>query len=54
MIIIDGLNEMQAEAMYYGHNNSLEENEVFKHKFEIPSYFINLLLAKHNMKVLGW
>lgn len=52
--IIDELNEMQAEAMYCGSNNNLEENEVFKDKFEIPAYFINLLLAKHNMKVLGW
>ena len=52
--IIDELNKMQAEAMYYGNNNKLEENEVFKNKFEIPAYFINLLLEKYNMKVLGW
>lgn len=52
--IMEELNEMQREAMYCGNNNNLEENELFKNKFEIPSYFINLLLAKHNMKVLGW
>lgn len=52
--IIDELNKMQAEAMYYGNNNKLEENKVFKNKFEIPAYFINLLLEKYNMKVLGW
>lgn len=52
--IMEELNEMQLEARYYGNNNNLEENEVFKNKFEIPSYFINLLLGKHNMKVLGW
>lgn len=52
--LIEELNEMQAEAMYCGNNNNLEENEVFKNKFAIPSYFINLLLEKHNMKVLGW
>ena len=27
---------------------------LFENKFTIPSYFINLLLEKHNMKVLGW
>ena len=52
--LIEQLNEMQAEAMYCGNNNNLEENELFRDKFEIPSYFINLLLAKHKMKVLGW
>ena len=48
------LNNMQAEAMYCGTNNNMEENETFKNKFEIPAYFINLLLEKYNMKVLGW
>lgn len=52
--IIDGLNEMQREAMYCGNNNNLEENELFRDKFEIPAYFINLLLEKYNMEVLGW
>lgn len=52
--IMEELNEMQLEARYYGNNNNLEEKELFKNKFEIPSYFINLLLEKHNMKVLGW
>lgn len=27
---------------------------VFDNKFEIPSYFINLILKDYNMKVLGW
>lgn len=52
--IMEELNEMQSEARYCGNNNNLEENELFKNKFEIPSYFINLLLEKYNMKVLGW
>lgn len=52
--LIEELNEMQSQAMYRGNNNNLEENELFKNKFEIPSYFINLILAKHNMKVVGW
>lgn len=50
--LLEELKEMQTETMYCGSN--LEENELFKNKFEIPSYFINLLLEKHNMKVLGW
>ena len=52
--LIEELNEMQSQAMYCGNNNNLEENELFKNKFEIPSYFINLILVKHNMKVVGW
>lgn len=52
--IIEELNEMQAEAMYCGNNNNLEKNELFRNKFEIPAYFINLLLEKYNLKVLGW
>lgn len=52
--LLEELNEMQTETMYCGSNNNLEENELFKNKFEIPAYFINLLLEKYNMKVLGW
>lgn len=52
--LLEELNEMQTEAMYCENNNNLEENECFKNKFEIPSYFINLLLEKYNMNVLGW
>ena len=52
--LMEELNEMQAEAMYCGTNNNIEENEAFKNKYEIPAYFINLLLEKYNMKVLGW
>ena len=47
------LNEMQCNASIVS-NGKLIESEVFANKFEIPSYFINLLLKKHNMKVLGW
>lgn len=43
------LNEMQTEAQC-----DMEENEVFKNKYEIPSYFINLLLKEYNMRVVGW
>ena len=30
------------------------EDELFANKFEIPAYFINLLLSKYGMKVRGW
>lgn len=52
--LIEQLNEMQAEAMYCGTNNDMEENEVLKDKYSIPAYFINLLLKDYNMKVVGW
>lgn len=52
--IIEELNEMQLQATYYVDTNIFKENEVFKNKFEIPSYFINLILEKYNIKVLGW
>ena len=52
--LLEELDEMQREARYCGNNNNLEENEAFKDKYEIPSYFINLPLEKYNMKVLGW
>lgn len=47
------LNEMQNNAAIVS-NGELIESEVFADKFKIPSYFVNLLLKKHNMKVLGW
>lgn len=46
------LNEMQSNACYKDENGGI--GYVFENKFTIPSYFINLLLEKHNMKVLGW
>lgn len=30
------------------------ETEAFKNKYEIPSYFINLLLKEYHMKVHGY
>lgn len=47
------LNSMQANACVMI-NGEFVESEVFKNKYEIPSYFINLLLKEYNMKVLGW
>lgn len=50
------LNNMQV----YAHaNEDCKEGDtpnrtVFDNKFEIPSYFINLILKDYNMKVLGW
>ena len=51
--LMSELNEMQCNAMTVS-NGECIESEVFANKFEIPSYFVNLLLKKHNMKVLGW
>ena len=51
--LMSELNEMQNNAMIVSNGECLE-SAVFANKFEIPSYFVNLLLKKHNMKVLGW
>lgn len=45
--LLNELNNMQAEAFVC-------DNKGFKDKYEIRSYFINLILDKYNMKVLGW
>ncbi len=52
--LLDELNEMQSNACYKDENGGIGYCQVFDNKFTIPSYFINLLLKKHNMKVLGW
>lgn len=45
--LMSQLNEMQAEA-------SVRDNKGFEDKYKIRPYFINLILDKYNMKVLGW
>lgn len=52
--LLNELNEMQSKARYKDENGELGYYQIFENKFEIPSYFINLILAKHNMKVVGW
>ena len=52
--LIEELNEMQANSYSQSEDGSLKIPKTFENKYEIPSYFINLLLDKHNMKVLGW
>lgn len=51
--LMSQLNEMQANTHYYkdGH---MQEDELFADKYEIPAYFINLILSKYGMKVRGW
>ena len=51
--LMSELNDMQSNAMHLS-NGKCVESEVFKNKFEIPSYFINLLLKKYGMCVRGW
>ena len=51
--LMSELNEMQSNAMHLP-NGKCIEGGVFKNKFEIPSYFINLLLKKYGMRVRGW
>ena len=51
--LMSELNEMQSNAMHLSNGKGIE-NEVFSNKFEIPSYFINLILKKYGMCVRGW
>ena len=52
--LIDELNIMQANSYVKDDDGNFTMPKTFEQKFEIPSYFINLLLEKHNMRVLGW
>jgi len=54
--LLSELNEMQMHA--HANEDYIEgdtpNRTVFDNKFEIPSYFINILLKHFNMEVLGW
>lgn len=52
--LMSELNDMQMNTCYLDENGSMKESELFKNKFEIPAYFINLILSKYGMKVRGW
>lgn len=52
--LLEELNEMQAAATYSNEYGVKYNSPLFDNIFKMPSYFINLLLEKHNMKVLGW
>lgn len=52
--LMSQLNVMQANTYYYNAEGCVTECELFKDKFEIPAYFINLLLSKYGMCVRGW
>lgn len=52
--LMSQLNDMQLNTHYYNAEGNMKEDELFANKFEIPAYFINLLLSKYGMKVRGW
>lgn len=57
--LLSQLNEMQGYALYNDKmSGKFTEEELEKscwsNKYDIPSYFINLLLKEFNMSVLGW
>ena len=57
--LMSELNEMQGYALYNDKMaGAFTEDELKKscwsNKYEIPSYFINLLLKPYNMCVCGW
>ena len=51
--LMSQLNDMQLNTHYFKDGNMVE-CELFKNKFEIPAYFINLILSKYGMAVRGW
>lgn len=51
--LIDELNEMQGNTHYYKGEDFVED-ELFANKFEIPAYFINLILSKYGMAIRGY
>lgn len=57
--LVSELNTMQSNALYNdkmaGKFTEAElEKLCWANKYEIPGYFVNLLLQKYNMCVLGW
>jgi len=52
--LMSQLNDMQGNTCYYDAEGNMTECELFTDKFEIPAYFINLILSKYGMKVRGW
>ena len=52
--LMSQLNDMQSHTHYYDADGNYTECELFSNKFEIPAYFINMILSKHGMYVRGW
>ena len=52
--LMSQLNDMQLNTHYFDADGNMVECELFKNKFEIPAYFINLILSKYGMAVRGW
>ena len=52
--LMSQLNDMQLNTYYYDADGNMVMDELFEDKFEIPAYFINLILSKYGMKVRGW
>ena len=51
--LIGQLNDMQQNTCYFK-DGTYHYSELFDDKFEIPAYFINLILSKYKMAVRGW
>lgn len=51
--LMEQLNDMQQNTLYYNAEGNMTECELFADKFEIPAYFINLILSKYGMRVRG-
>lgn len=51
--LMNQLNDMQQHTHYFK-DGEYHYDELFENKFEIPAYFINLILSKYGMAVRGW
>ena len=52
--LMSQLNDMQSHTHYYNADGHCVECELFANKYEIPAYFINMILSKYGMCVRGW
>lgn len=52
--LMSQLNDMQGHTNYYNADGDFVECELFANKYEIPAYFINMILSKYGMCVRGW
>ena len=52
--LMSQLNTMQCNTHYYNADGNMVEDELFANKYEIPAYFINLILSNYGMCVRGW
>ena len=51
--LMSRLNDMQSHTHYYNADGHYTECELFANKYEIPVYFINMILSDYGMCIRG-